>query len=391
MKKLMLGLAVLTILNIAPSWSQSFADHGGGNGGDDLEMTLKKRSLQIGYFIKSSVGAKVFTMLNGESIVNIVNTMDIDVTTGNVTDKYGTLRTCVNEPERALITCNVKRLNDLVSKKQDDILTAVLFHEILGLMGLELGYQDNVSMYPVSSKIIPYNDIVTSTAISEAQIRPEFFGLDQRSYGLTIKNKETKETIRMICLNDNVEVNRCRNYAVVRSANGLQTPVDSSIVAVSPKELSHIELEKIKPGRLLELETKLNKIHRRGFKFVTLGWQTEECGYAFGIGFTQTAIPEECWGAIVFFGVPAVIDAAIEIPKQAINMPLWPIKATINGIRSLNVKSKINRINKKVSLARKVLNLDNDLSLVGKTNEIKNEDYNTVVEIIKASLKTVKQ
>jgi hypothetical protein len=390
-KNLVLGLAVLTLLNIAPSWSQSAADHGGGNGGDDLEMTLKKRSLQIGYFIKSSVGAKIFTMLNGESIVNTVNAMDIDVTTGNVTDKYGTLRTCVNEPERALITCNLKRLNDLVLKKQDDIVTAVLFHEILGLMGLELGYQDNVSLYPVSSKIIPYNDIVSSTAISEAQIRPEFFGLDQRSYGLTIQNKETKETLRMICLNDNVEVNRCRNFAVVRSAKGLQSPIDSSIVAVSPKELSQIDLKKIKPAHLIQLEERLNKLNSRGFKFVTLGWETQRCGYALGAGLAQTLVDDECWGAAVFFGIPVVVDLAIEVPKQAINLPLWPIKAVINGIRSAGLKSKINRLNKKVTIARKVLNLENDLSLVGTTNEIKSEDYNTVVEIIKASLKSVKQ
>lgn len=239
MKKILLGLSTLCLLNLSPSFAQMGDRHGGGNGGDDFEMTIKKRSLQISYFVKSTIGSQVFSMLNGQAVIDTVNKMDIDVIEGDVTDKYGSLRTCVNFPERYLITCNLERISQIM-RNQDDVFTALLFHEILGLMGLELGYQDNVSMYPISSKILAYNDVVIKTPISEAQIRPEFYGLDSRSYGITLKNRRTGETLRMICLNDNVQVNQCRNYSVVRKANGLQSPLLPEMVSLSPERLKLI-------------------------------------------------------------------------------------------------------------------------------------------------------
>ena len=147
----------------------------------------------------------------------------------------------MNEPERSLITCNLNRLLELKKKGQQDILTAMLFHEILGIMGLELGHQENVSLYPVSSKIIPYHSIVESTPISEGEIRPEYYGLDNASYGITVTNKKNKESLRMICLNDNVEVHRCRNYSVVRSASGRQAPLVPEVVTLTPSDLQLIK------------------------------------------------------------------------------------------------------------------------------------------------------
>ncbi len=89
-------------------------------------MTLKKRSLQIGSFVKSTVGSQIFSMINADSVINTVNSMDIDVVSGNVTDKYGTLRTCVNEPERQLITCNLWRtVEHFGNYKKTEIATMV--------------------------------------------------------------------------------------------------------------------------------------------------------------------------------------------------------------------------------------------------------------------------
>ena len=77
---------------------------------------LKKKSLQIGYFLKSEIGKKVFNIINGEAALEAIERTDIDVVTGNVVDKYGTIRTCVNESDRSLITCNLDRLNQLKIK-----------------------------------------------------------------------------------------------------------------------------------------------------------------------------------------------------------------------------------------------------------------------------------
>ncbi len=266
MKKLILSLSLASLLNLPSTFAQGEAmGHGGGNGGDDFELELKKRSLQIASFVKSTVGSQVFNMINADSVINTVNSMDIDIVSGNVTDKYGTLRTCVNEPERSLITCNLGRINELRKNKQDDILTGLLFHEILGLMGLELGHQDNVSMYPISSKIIPYSSVVTTTPISEAEIRPEYFGLDSRSYGITLVNRKTKESVRMICLNDNIEVHRCRNYTVVRNANGLQAPLVPEILSFHPSKIS-AELEKTRNSyseKILNLTNDLSIVGKK--------------------------------------------------------------------------------------------------------------------------------
>lgn len=240
---LIAGLSLFATTAFAQLQTDATSLHGGGNGGDDYELELKKRALQIGYFIKSSVGSKVFNSLNADAVIEAIEKTDIDVVSGNVVDKYGVIRTCVNESTRSLITCNLARLEQLKKSNQHDILTAMLFHEILGIMDLELGYQENVSMYPVSSKIIPYHSVVEATPVSEANIRPEYFGLDNASYGISIVNKTTKESIRMICLNDNVEIHRCRNFSVVRMANGRQAPISPEIVSVSPTELSKIILE----------------------------------------------------------------------------------------------------------------------------------------------------
>jgi hypothetical protein len=263
MNKLLCSLSFLSLLNLPLVFAQGEGlGHGGGNGGDDLELELKKRSLQIASFVKSSVGAEVFHMINADSVINTVNNMDIDVVSGNVIDKFNTLRTCVNEADKQLITCNLDRINELRKNRQDDILTGLLFHEILGLMGLELGYQDNVSMYPISSKIIPYYSVVSSTPIEESHIRPEYFGLKATSYGITLVNRKTKESIRMICLNDNVEIHRCRNFSVVRRANEMQAPLIPELISfhLSDISLEDIELRNKKAEEILNLENDLSLV-----------------------------------------------------------------------------------------------------------------------------------
>lgn len=404
MKKLnllILSCALLSSVAFAQNQAPAVAFHGGGNGGDDLELELKKRALQIGYFIKSEVGAKVFKVLNPDTVLETIEKTDFDIVTTNVVDKYGTIRTCVNEPKRSLVTCNLSRISELKKSGKLDIFTAILFHEILGIMELELGHQENVSMYPISSKIIPYETIISSTPISESDIRPEYFGLDQRSYGITLENKETKESIRMICLNSNVEIHRCRNYSIVRNSNGLQAPLMPSTVSISPSQLAQIKLNQVKASQVTMAEAKLKKIQNKGFKFISLRGTLKDGGknyYRLGTGMAQSAYLNNTIDgdtdhlaaaasviALAIIGITE-LDIVLEASKQVINTAVWPVKAAVNSFRLLSSKSELSKLNRNINYANKVLNLTNELNIVGKTQKIPNDDYNTVLEIIKLNL-----
>ncbi len=388
MKKLSVLIAGLTLI-ASTAFAQSKPEapalrHGGGNGGDDIELELKKKALQIGYFIKSEVGSKVFKVLNPDSVLETVEKIDFDVVTTNLVDKYGVIRTCVNEPERSLVTCNSSKITELKKSGKSDIFTAMIFHEILGVMEIELGHQDNVSMYPISSKIIPYDAIIAATPVSESDIRPEYYGLDQRSYGITLVNKETKESVRMICLNSNVEIHRCRNYSIVRSANGLQAPLIPGIVSISPVELSKINLKRVKASDLVTAEAKLKKLQDKGYKFISLRGKYKG-EYRFGVGGIQAITPNNDIVGGALFGILIGVtefDLAVEASKQAINITIWPIKAIVNSIRLINANNQVSNLNKKIDLAHNVLNLSAELNLVGKTQEVSNEDYQTVLDII---------
>lgn len=396
MKHFIFALAVLTNMAVAIN-QQAYAQgggnsmgHGGGNGGSDQEMQLTKRAQQIGHFLRSKMGSQAFKMLNPETVLDVINSADIDIVDSEVIDRYGTVRTCVNEPAKALITCNLKKILEL--GKQDDILTAIIFHEILGLMEIELGHQENVSMYPLSSKILPYHSVIKSTPISEAQIRPEFFGLDNRSYGVTLVNKKTKESLRLICLNDNVEIHRCRNYSLVRQAQKMQTPAVKNVVSISPNQIQAMKLKDVTTKDVKETIIKLNQLKEDGFKYVTLGgtyyrqrryWHEEY--YRYGSGMTQWA----AFGAAeILVPFTAPVDTVIEGGKQAINIVSYPIKALVNGIRVATLKKSISNYNKKVQLARTILNQDDDLSLVGTKQSVSDKDYKTVLSILTHSLLT---
>ncbi len=367
--------------------------HGGGNGGDELELELKKRSLQIGQFMKTEMGKKTFKMLNPDAVVDTVNGLDIDVTSKDVYDRYNTLRTCVNYPERQLIECNLDRITALKIQKKEDILTATLFHEILGLMELELGYQENVSNYPVSSKIIPFSDIVISTPVSEADIRPEYYGLDKRSYGVTYVNKKTKESIRLICLNNNVEIHRCRNYSVVKNANGMQIPLHDKVISLSKAQIEYLNLRKANEADLEKAEAKLAELEQNGFKFLTLKGKARYNNYRYGIGAGQHGHYLDDGEGVVavfyLFGImPAAwaVDTVAEAGKQALNIAIWPIKSIVNSIRLIGHNKKLKKINKRIEKVQNVLNVSSDLSLVGKTENLKEKDYILLVNDLKRVL-----
>jgi len=399
-KSIFLALGLLTFGNVYAG------DHGGGNGGSDLEIELKKKSLQIGHFLKSEMGRSAFDMINPDSILKKIEIMDIDVIAPEVIDKYGTTRTCVNEPEKNLITCNAEKVSSMM--KNDDVLITTLFHEILGLMKIELGHQENVSMYPISSMMLQYAPNVLSIIVSEKDLRPEYYGVDSRSYGITVQNRKTKETIRLVCLNNSVEIHRCRNYSLVRKAGEFQAPLIKGIVSLSPNEISSIRLEAIKYSDIKKLEKELEELQSNGFDFLTLKntiTTYDGQSYRVGTGLTQMWLGRGCprvldgkqvlrpVGDLVvvctFFPIINLVtlfvytvDGVTEVSKQALNVGIYPIKAIINGIRIGAINGKIKKYNKQLAVATDILNLREDLSIIDTKKSVSDEEYNMLITII---------
>jgi len=390
-KSIFVALGLLTFGNVYAG------DHGGGNGGSDLEIELQKRSLQIGHFLNSNVGKKSFPNLNPEAFINVVNSQQIDVVAEELLDKHGMQRTCLNFPKEQIIKCNAQRTIEMM--KHEDIFTAMMFHETLGLMSLELGYEEDVSAYPVSSQIIPFSDVVVATPVSEKQIRPEYYGIANRSYGLTIKNRKTKETIRLICLNDNVDIHRCRNYSLVRQAGDLQAPLVPGVISLSPNDLKNVRLDAVTHDQVNQLITGLNEIKENGFKYLMLDYKTNYGGkrvYRFGTGLTQYLDSRDYVTyriLFLFFGIsaiPLVVDFSVEVAKQAVNITAYPIKALIKGLKIAHIQSKINKYNYHLATATDVLNLRNDLSMVGRNKSVSDKEYNMILNALTAGVLQVK-
>jgi len=391
---ILLTLGTLTFNSIA-------GEHGGGNGGSDLEMELKKTALQIGAFINSDMGEKYFPVLNPKAVIKITNDLDIDVVTGSVYDKYGTPRTCINEPDRNLITCESAKIVELM--KKPDVYVATIFHEILGLMKVELGNQDNVSMYPISSQILRLYEIVQATPISEAQITPEFFGLDKRSYGITLVNKDTQESVRMICLNSNVEIHRCRNYSVVRNAQDLQAPITPNLISIS--------LEKIKRAPLNDLtQDDLNVsfwplYNDTRFELVSFKKNHETTPVSIESTYDEFKLVE--YERVYHSGgsyQPSHTrgDHLKKVSHKLHNdLVIWYFLLGTETKYSKEISLSyiiqeqkkwwgIEKFNKNLERVRLILNKNNDLAIVGKSVSVKDEDYKKTVNLLEAVLQDIK-
>lgn len=399
MKKQILALTLATLMSL-PVHALS---HRGGNGGDDTEIELKTRMLQIGAFLNSTVGKSEFKILNSETITNSINQIEIRLESDPVLDRFNKERTCVNEVANMTVTCNAQKIIALINEKQNDILVGLLFHEILGINQVELGYQDLVSSYPISSKIIPFTQLILDTEIQEKSIRPEFYGLDSRSYGVTYVNKETKETLRMICLNDNIEVNRCKNFNVVRKLDNMQSPVLTEIASLNRAEIQKINSITVPSNEdLVKLNQRIEELNQKGFKYLTFSWKQtvkRQDEYAFGVGLNQGLYNEmdiyrfeyEVYGNILILPLAAkAIDLSAETVKQTGNILIYPFKAIVNGIRSASLHSQKKKIVKRLGLIKSLLNSEDNLSLVNKQVAVSDEDFLSLVEASKGALITIK-
>ncbi len=232
--KWLLGLLILTSFNLSfaqklnsGTEKKEFIDlnfiyeHGGRNGGDGLEIQLELIAGQIVEFLKTDIGKVEFPMINLAYVEKVMAILDIEVTTETLTDRFGSNRTALNLPADMKIMVNLNRWGLITDPRVHYVL---VFHELLGLMEMELGYQSNVSLYPISSKIIPWYEKIIQMTEGTRLLRPEYFNLEEVGFGLTIQNISTKETIRLICL-QKVDLNQCTKFNLVRRKNNLQRPL----------------------------------------------------------------------------------------------------------------------------------------------------------------------
>ena len=245
--KTFISLYEFTIVILLASFvlpiKQAVASHGGRNGGDILEIELNLIAAKIIRFLETPQGRETFNMLNIESMKEVKKLVDFDTTHDELRERFGTIRTAINEPDLMKITVNYNKWNSVTDKCVRQI---IVFHELLGLKEIELGYSNNVSVYPISSKLYPYCEIVDAISPSDQEVRPEYFRLKNMSWGHNIVNRDTRETLRLICL-ENVETYRCQKFNIVRKFKNIQKPFVDDIVKYLPKDLEelHAQIDKV--------------------------------------------------------------------------------------------------------------------------------------------------
>jgi hypothetical protein len=233
--------------------------HGGRNGGDGLEIDIRIMAQKIASFLTSDLGVEAFQEINLAHLKNVMEVATFFVTTETLIDRYGVTRTCVNEQQIMRITCDANRWALI---KDPRVFYVLVFHEILGLMNLELGYHRDVSMYPISYRLINYINEVENSEFGQEVLRQEFFTQDRLGYGLTLFNRKSDESIRMICL-DNVPNNRCQRFSLVRKLDDFQAPLDIRIKDLTKDQLRDMH-------RYLETFKRKPYLKRKDFQSISI-------------------------------------------------------------------------------------------------------------------------
>ena len=413
MKKFLVPTLIMSLNFIAASahsepYSVSDDGHRGGNGGDVYEIDLQKRIKKIGKFINSTVGKQVYGTINNQSVEDMAMNADLNLTSDTLFDKFGKERACINMKETSTITCTTDKLVKATASTLDVILT----HELFGLLDFETGLSDDSSNYLLSSKVADYTRVINAIELDVADIYPEYAALDSKSYGITFVNKATHESLRMICLNDNVAVNRCKNLSVVRSAKGLQAPLMPHQIANTPDELASIALKSITSADIEEALAKIQKLKDDGYDYISIGKNSQsKCGgYAVGTGLTQlmastvygySFIGEGCipeagvLGVFIpLFDIPYLIGLAVDVPteaiKQGLNVAIYPFKAIISTIKLISSNGVVANYKTRQKRVSQLLNLESDLSLVDTTKKLTDKQFRFLISDTINALQSIK-
>lgn len=148
--------ALLLVLNL-------FASDGndGGNGGSGEEVTLLQVQSNLNeisgkifnFFLTQEEAREAFPEINFDEFLALQNEITIIAVNQVLIDKNGMERTCLNFEESKLIQCNLQ-FADLNSNVPAQFV--LLFHEILGVLGIEESSPQNLNLiesYPISSRL----------------------------------------------------------------------------------------------------------------------------------------------------------------------------------------------------------------------------------------------
>lgn len=228
------SLLTILLLSLNPLTSAS-SDHRGGNGGDSEELEMMKKATQISKFLESPTGMIIFgTNVNSTSFKNKVKQIDFQIVSEELKDKFGKIRTCLNYPSINQIKCNALKWENT----SQDIQYVLTFHEVLNLLDLELGNITDPSKYPISSKLQSHINTVSSIDLANEEYRPEYYATKRESFGYRIKNQDKRESIRLICLRDNVPAHKCNNFNLVMEFDSRQKPLLEKVIALDKTRIN---------------------------------------------------------------------------------------------------------------------------------------------------------
>jgi hypothetical protein len=220
------------------SQSQSSFEHGGRNGGDGLEIEMELIARQILKYLESPNGSQQFPEINISYLKRVVNVVDFRVTREVIIDRFGIDRTCINDISKMLVECNISRWGMI---KDPRVYYVLIFHELLGLMSIELGSELDVSRYPISSRLIPLIDEVRNQDSSDDLLSEEYFGLENPAFGMTLQSKKSREELRMICMTK-TNLHGCDYFSIVRRLDIQQAPLLKGLPPLSRSMIKQLTL-----------------------------------------------------------------------------------------------------------------------------------------------------
>lgn len=132
------------------------------------QAKIKKVASQIGQFFQKNQAelTSVFPEVSIPDLVEKINSATENmkvVDTLKISDKFGTNRTCLNFPENSLIKCTLSGLTALENKPE--ALFVLIFHEYLGLLGIEETSPKNpefIEGYSISRRLAAYVTVMNS-------------------------------------------------------------------------------------------------------------------------------------------------------------------------------------------------------------------------------------
>lgn len=187
MKKLFFLFFIIINTTLAQKFGIFALGTKGGGGGDahaaEIEYTkslIQEALFEITELFNKKEVQKAFPKVDVSELKKRIHYLNLEVKPEAVRDKYKIERTCVNYSEYNLIECNIFKFRAVLNR---ETLITLIFHEVLGLMGLEENNPNKKHLsYISSNKLISYykkyykSDYQTFTSLSKKKktIREEF-------------------------------------------------------------------------------------------------------------------------------------------------------------------------------------------------------------------------